>query len=230
MLAAIDDAISRLLVPMVCRAVWKNAMENADETAMQVFCRNLRSLLRIPPLSSYFSTTNSAREASKLEYVVMGVDPGVANGHKVSVVSSLSSGIIETSRLYYILESHHQSSNTDDSKKNERSMQQLAKMCKDHRVSVIAIGDGVGSRAAQSMIDQTVKSGLLPPSIRCATVSEAGASVYSVSEVAKNEHPKVEVSYLGAVSIARRLIHPLSELVKIAPESLGVGERTSCCC
>lgn len=236
--AAVEEAAARLLGPSRQRAAWRAAVQAAEEGALAVFCRNLRSLLLTPPLSAYH------RMPSGAPFSVLGVDPGFSNGHKLAVVAPFGSSILATGKLF-----------SSGSKGKGESLAQLQELCAAHSVKVIAIGDGVGSREAQQLVEGAMRGGALPEDVACAVVSEAGASVYSVSAVAREQHPDVEISkhnwlhcvaacdcplttdvlplpglgFLGAASIARRLVDPLSELVKIPPGSLGIGQCCCCC-
>jgi uncharacterized protein len=236
---AIDDAINRIMAPVYCRASYRDALEAADEGALLVFRNNLKSLLLTPPLSSYVDsisadTSGKTKGSSGNRNVssdssshsgsvraVLSLDPGFAHGHKIAVIDFATNALLDTSKVFTKTSGRGDNIELSDCESACKELQRLQHI---HGVDVIAIGDGVGSKTAQRLVELAVKHSYLPTSIVYAVVSEAGASVYSVSEVAKTEFPATEVSYLGGVSIARRLIHPLSELVKVEPASLGIGK------
>src|SRR5690606_1531187 len=171
--------------------------ELAEEEAIQVFARNLNSLLLAPPAGAR---------------ATMGLDPGLRTGVKVVVVD-------ETGKLLeYTTVFPHQPRNQWD-----QSLATLAGLCAKHQVNLIAIGNGTASRETDKLAGELVKK-LASLKMTKIMVSEAGASVYSASELAAREFPDLDVSYRGAVSIARRLQDPLAELVKIDPKSIGVGQ------
>ncbi|TMV05564.1 RNA-binding transcriptional accessory protein [Ruegeria sediminis] len=171
----------------------------AQEEAIQVFARNLKDLL--------FAAPAGARPT-------LGLDPGIRTGVKAAVVDGTGK-LVATETLYPF------------QPKNDLRGAQAAilKLIADHKVELIAIGNGTASRETERLVADTLK--LLPASVKAPTkvvVSEAGASVYSASELAAREFPDLDVSLRGAVSIARRLQDPLAELVKIEPKSIGVGQ------
>jgi len=171
--------------------------ESAEAEAIKVFSTNLHDLLLAAP---------AGRRAT------LGLDPGLRTGVKVAVVDDTGK-LLETSTIY-----PHAPRNDWD-----RSLQTLAGLCQRHRVELVAIGNGTASRETdkltQELMQRHPELGLVK-----VVVSEAGASVYSASELAANEFPDLDVSLRGAVSIARRLQDPLAELVKIDPKSIGVGQ------
>ncbi|MCE8516725.1 RNA-binding transcriptional accessory protein [Ruegeria pomeroyi] len=171
----------------------------AQEEAIQVFARNLKDLL--------FAAPAGARPT-------LGLDPGIRTGVKAAVVDATGK-LVATDTLYPF-----------QPKNDLRGAQaSIARMIAQHGIELIAIGNGTASRETERMVADTLK--LLPKSVKAPTkvvVSEAGASVYSASELAAREFPGLDVSLRGAVSIARRLQDPLAELVKIEPKSIGVGQ------
>ncbi len=175
--------------------------ERAEEEAIQVFARNLKDLLLAAPAGSR---------------ATMGLDPGIRTGVKVAVVDGTGK-LLATSTVYPF-----------PPKNDVRGTQaELASLVRKHGVELIAIGNGTGSRETEKLVAEMLA--LLPatPGAQKPTkviVSEAGASVYSASEMAAREFPNLDVSLRGAVSIARRLQDPLAELVKIEPKSIGVGQ------
>jgi len=171
--------------------------ERAEEEAIHVFARNLKDLLLAAPAG--------ARPT-------MGLDPGIRTGVKVAVVDTTGK-LVDTATVYPF----------EPRRDWEASIATLAVLAKRHNVELIAIGNGTASRETDKLAADLLKR---HPDLRATkiTVSEAGASVYSASELAAREFPDVDVSLRGAVSIARRLQDPLAELVKIDPKSIGVGQ------
>ncbi|WP_290651281.1 Tex family protein [Aquisalimonas sp.] len=171
--------------------------ERAETEAIQVFGRNMHDLLLAPPAGSR---------------CVMGIDPGIRTGCKVAIVSATGK-LLETATVYP-LPPH----NAWDA-----SIHALAQLMQRHGVTMVAVGNGTGSRETERLARAIGKR---HPELRAqiVMVSEAGASVYSASETAAKEFPQLDVSLRGAVSIARRLQDPLAELVKIDPKSIGVGQ------
>jgi uncharacterized protein len=191
---AIADGYKRLLAPSLDRDLRSRRTDQADEHAIQVFSANLRSLLLQPPLRGR---------------VVMGIDPGYRTGSKVAVVDATGK-VLDTATIY----PHVPQRQWDESKKR------LAAAVDSMGVEVMAIGNGTASRETEQLAAELIAEN---PSVEYAMVSEAGASVYSASRLAGQELPDLDVSLRGAVSIARRLQDPLAELVKIDPQSIGVG-------
>lgn len=171
--------------------------ERAEEEAIEVFAKNLNDLLMAAPAGA--KTT-------------MGLDPGLRTGVKVAVVDSTGK-VVATNTIF-----PHAPQNQWD-----KSMRTLTTLCKQYKVDLISIGNGTGSRETDKLVGEMLKnnSELTAQKIM---VSEAGASVYSASELASKELPELDVSIRGAVSIARRLQDPLAELVKIEPKAIGVGQ------
>ncbi|MBO3759096.1 Tex family protein [Ciceribacter sp. L1K22] len=173
--------------------------ERAEEEAIHVFARNLKDLLLAAPAGSR---------------PTMGLDPGIRTGVKVAVVDGTGK-VVETTTVYPF-----------PPKNDVRGTQvELASMIRKHKVELIAIGNGTGSRETEKLVaDMLSQFPSTQPKPTKVIVSEAGASVYSASELAAKEFPGLDVSLRGAVSIARRLQDPLAELVKIEPKSIGVGQ------
>jgi uncharacterized protein len=171
--------------------------DRAETEAINVFARNLKALLLAAPAGPR---------------VTMGLDPGIRTGVKVAVTDETGK-VLDTATVY-----PHQPKNDWDG-----ALHTLAKLAEQHRVTVIAIGNGTASRETDKLARDLIK---LRPGLKLTSVvvSEAGASVYSASEFASRELPDLDVSLRGAVSIARRLQDPLAELVKIDPKSIGVGQ------
>ncbi len=171
--------------------------ERSEEDAIHVFARNLKDLLLAAPAGSR---------------ATMGLDPGIRTGVKVAVVDGTGK-LLETTTVYPF-----------PPKNDIRGTQaELASLVRKHKVELIAIGNGTGSRETEKLVADMLAS-LPAPKPTKVIVSEAGASVYSASETASAEFPNLDVSLRGAVSIARRLQDPLAELVKIEPKSIGVGQ------
>ncbi|MCX6033315.1 MAG: Tex family protein [Chloroflexi bacterium] len=217
---AVEDGYERLLRPSVEREVSGQLNDYADDHAIQVFAANLRNLLLQPPLR---------------ERAVVGIDPGFRTGCKIATVDPTGK-LLHTATIY-----PHEPRND-----REKSLRVLAGLVQLDKISVIAIGNGTASRETEALVVELIQGPQinaddrgsdhqehprLSASIRGATashlayvmVSEAGASVYSASDIARAEFPDLDVSMRGAVSIARRLQDPLAELVKIDPQSIGVG-------
>ncbi|MBF0358291.1 MAG: RNA-binding transcriptional accessory protein [Magnetococcales bacterium] len=188
-------AWKKKLKPALDSDLTKRLMGKAQESAIQVFAANLRDLLLSAPAGMR---------------PVMGLDPGLRTGVKVAVVDETGK-VSETTTIYP----------NPPQKKWEESKRVLTALLKKHGVSLVAIGNGTGSRETERLVAEIKKT---VTNLSGVVVSEAGASVYSASEYASQEFPDMDVSLRGAVSIARRLQDPLAELVKIDPKSIGVGQ------
>lgn len=171
--------------------------ELAEQDAINVFAKNLNDLLMAAPAGPK---------------VTMGLDPGLRTGVKVAIVDATGK-VLATSTIF-----PHVPQNQWD-----KSLRTLATLCKQHKVQLISIGNGTGSRETDKLVAEMIKANS-DLTVSKIVVSEAGASVYSASELASNELPDMDVSLRGAVSIARRLQDPLAELVKIEPKAIGVGQ------
>ena len=172
--------------------------ERAEEEAIHVFARNLKDLLLAAPAGSR---------------ATMGLDPGIRTGVKVAVVDGTGK-LLETTTVYPF-----------PPKNDIRGTQaELASLVRKHKIELIAIGNGTGSRETERLVADMLTQLPAGPKPTKVIVSEAGASVYSASQAAADEFPGLDVSLRGAVSIARRLQDPLAELVKIEPKSIGVGQ------
>ncbi len=191
---AVTDAAERLLLPAIERDVRRALTEMAEAHAITVFATNLKGLLNQPPLAGY---------------TVLAIDPGFRTGCKVAVVDP-SGKVLDTLAIY-----PHPPQN-----QKEKSLQILAALIKKHQVGLISIGNGTASRESEQLVAELTRD---MHSTRYIITSEAGASVYSASPLARAEMPDLDVSMRGAVSIARRVQDPLAELVKIDPKSIGVG-------
>ncbi|MCF6435476.1 Tex family protein [Pseudoalteromonas sp. MMG022] len=171
--------------------------ESAETDAIDVFAKNLKDLLMAAPAGPR---------------VTMGIDPGLRTGCKVAVVDATGK-LLATNTIYPHAPQNHW----------DKSLRTLEQVCRQHKVELIAIGNGTASRETDKLASELLKSAS-ELKLNKIMVSEAGASVYSASEFAANEFPDLDVSLRGAVSIARRLQDPLAELVKIEPKSIGVGQ------
>lgn len=189
------DSFTRLIYPSIEREIRNFLTENSDLHAIEIFAANLRQLLLQPPL------------AGKM---IMGIDPGFYSGSKAAVIDE-TGRYLEGTTIY----PHPPQNKTAEAKKI------LTALVEKYKVEVIAIGNGTASRETEFLIAELIKE----KNLRChyIIVNEAGASVYSASETAKKEFPDLEASQRGNISIARRILDPLSELVKIDPKSIGVG-------
>ncbi|KXZ39076.1 uncharacterized protein SAMN05661008_01396 [Alkalithermobacter thermoalcaliphilus JW-YL-7 = DSM 7308] len=193
---SINDSYKRLIYPSIERQVRSYLTEMAEERAIKVFSENLKKLLLKPPVK---------------DKVVMGFDPAYRTGCKIAVVDK-NGKLIDTQTIYP----------TPPQNEIEKSKTILKEMIKKHDVDIIAIGNGTASRESEMFVSELIKE--IDKDIKYIIINEAGASVYSASEIANEEHPDVNVSLRGAVSIARRLQDPLAELVKINPKHIGVGQ------
>ena len=191
---AVDDAWKRLLDPSITGEVIREAKEKADIESIQVFGDNLRQLLLAPPVG---------------QKRVMAIDPGFRTGCKVVCLDAQGNLL-----AHDVIFPH-----PPVAKKIE-AITKVADLVEKYDIEVIAIGNGTAGRETEDFIRKVG----LPDSIRVFSVSEDGASVYSASDVGREEFPQYDVTVRGAVSIGRRLMDPLAELVKIDPKSLGVGQ------
>ncbi|MCU7526107.1 MAG: RNA-binding transcriptional accessory protein [Ignavibacteria bacterium] len=190
-----EDSFSRLIFPSIEREVRSFLTEVADLHAIEIFASNLKQLLLQPPIA---------------ERMIMGIDPGFVSGSKVAIIDPTGK-YLEGHTIY----PHPPQNRTDEAARI------VLALIKKYNVDVIAIGNGTASRETEFFIADIIKTN----SLKChyVIVSEAGASVYSASPLAKQEFPELEASQRGNISIARRLMDPLAELVKIDPKSIGVG-------
>jgi uncharacterized protein len=191
---ALQDSYDRLIAPSIEREVRRLRTDQAAEHAIKVFATNLRHLLLQPPMRGVR---------------VMGVDPGYRTGCKVAVVDETGK-LLGGTTIY----PHQPQSRWED------ALESMRGLVMETHAQVIAIGNGTASRETEKLVAELIDSGV---DVRYAIVSEAGASVYSASKLAREEFPDLDVSMRGAISIARRLQDPLAELVKIDPRSVGVG-------
>lgn len=191
---AVDDAFKRLLEPSISSETLKICKQKADVEAIRIFGENLRQLLLAPPVGGKRT---------------MGIDPGFRTGCKV-VCLDAQGNLLHTEAIF-----PHPPAN-----EKVKSIQAVSAMIEKYKPEVIAIGNGTAGRETEDFIKKVP----MPSDIKVFSVSEDGASIYSASEVARKEFPDYDLTVRGAVSIGRRLMDPLSELVKIDPKSLGVGQ------
>jgi protein Tex len=193
---AVEDGYKRLIEPAVEREIRNELTEKAEERAIHIFAENLRKLLLQPPLKGK---------------MVLGIDPAYRTGCKLAVVD-------ETGKLLKVdvIYPHPPKSQLEEAKVK------LLKIIEDYSVEMIAIGNGTASRETEQFVADAIKD--VKEDVFYMIVNEAGASVYSASELARQEFPDLQVEERSAVSIARRVQDPLAELVKIDPKSVGVGQ------
>ena len=192
-----NEMLSRSLLPSIEREIRRELTEQAERHAVEVFANNLRNLLLQPP------TRNR---------VVLAIDPGYKRGCSVALIDGCGN-LIETGQVFVV----GNQTRKDESKKRIRDW------VKTHSVSVIAIGNGAACREVEQLVSDTIAEFLQDNNVQYAIINGAGASVYSTSEVGRAELPDETPAVRSAISIGRRLQDPLSELVKIAPASIGVG-------
>ena len=198
---AAQDSYKRLIAPSIENEIRSDLTERAQNGAISLFSVNLKNLLMTPPVKGH---------------IVLGVDPGYRTGCKLAVVDSTGK-VLETGVGYFTLEHHD----------IEKAKKQINGMIERNAVTLISIGNGTATGESEKFIASLI--GELDRDIKYMVVSEAGASVYSASELGAKEFPDYDVSLRSAVSIARRLQDPLAELVKIDPRSIGVGQYQHDC-
>ena len=193
---AVEDGYKRLLFPALEREIRSELTENAEKQAIHIFGVNLRQLLLQAPLGGH---------------TVMGLDPGYRTGCKMAIVDPTGQ-VIDHGVLYL----------TMSEERRKESAQKVLSLIKKHHVTLISIGNGTASYETEEFTAQLIRDNQLD--VHYIITSEAGASVYSASKLAKDELPEYDVTIRGAVSIARRVQDPLAELVKIDPQAIGVGQ------
>lgn len=191
-----QDAYKRLIFPAIEREVRNHLTDLAQERAIKVFGKNLQGLLLQPPIKNA---------------VVMGFDPAYRTGCKIAVVDK-NGKLLDFTTIYP----------TKPQNRVEKAKSILKKLIQKHKVDIISIGNGTASRESEKFVADMI--GEIDRQVSYLIVNEAGASVYSASKLANEEHPDINVSIRGAISIARRLQDPMAELVKIEPKSIGVGQ------
>lgn len=193
---AIEDSYKRLIEPSIEREIRSELTEKAEDQAIHIFSENLKQLLLQPPLKGN---------------VVLGIDPAYRTGCKLAAVD-------ETGKVLAINVIYP----TPPRAQIKEAKEIVSKLIAEHNVKIIAIGNGTASRETEQFIAELIQEKKLP--VKYVIVNEAGASVYSASELAREEFPDLQTEERSAVSIARRLQDPLAELVKIDPKSVGVGQ------
>lgn len=193
---AVKDSYKRLIVPSIETEVRQSMKEMADDESIGVFKSNLKPYLMQPPIK---------------ETAIIGLDPGFRTGCKVAVISEY--GDFLDSAVIYV---------TDARKQIQRADETLKEFIDKYNVRLIAIGNGTASRETEKYVSDLLAQ--IDDEIFYAIVNEAGASIYSASKLAIEEFPDLDVTIRGAISIARRIQDPLAELVKISPQSIGVGQ------
>ena len=193
---AVKDSYKRLIVPSIETEVRQSMKEMADDESIGVFKSNLKPYLMQPPIK---------------ETAIIGLDPGFRTGCKVAVISEY--GDFLDSAVIYV---------TDARKQIQRADETLKDFIDKYNVKLIAIGNGTASRETEKYVSDLLSQ--IDDEIFYAIVNEAGASIYSASKLAIEEFPDLDVTIRGAISIARRIQDPLAELVKISPQSIGVGQ------
>jgi len=194
--AAYKDGLKRLLLPSIEREVQSELKEKADTAAISVFGKNLSQLLMTPPVT---------------KMVLLGVDPAFVSGCKLAVIDE-NGKYLESAVIYP----------TEPRKDYESSKKKVLAFAKKYNISGVAIGNGTGSQETQEFFARLNRDE--NANLRYTVVSEAGASVYSASQLAQDEYPSLDVTIRGAISIAQRLRDPMATLVKIDPKSLGIGQ------
>ncbi|MBQ7721492.1 MAG: RNA-binding transcriptional accessory protein [Kiritimatiellae bacterium] len=195
--SAVEDAFRRLIAPSVEVDVSVEMKLKADRAAVEVFADNLRNLLLAPPLGSKR---------------IIGIDPGLRTGCKCAALDATGK-FLDTITVYLA---------QSDRSRTEAKID-LLRFIQKHRPEAIAVGNGTGGRETEAFVREALKQAHMT-GIIVVSVSEAGASVYSASDVAREEFPDLDLTIRGAISIGRRLIDPLAELVKIDPKAIGVGQ------
>ena len=193
---AIEDSYKRLIEPSIEREIRNDLTERSEEKAIKVFGKNAKQLLLQPPIKGM---------------TVMGFDPAYRTGCKIAVIDQTGK-LLATTTVYP----------TEPQNDVDGAKKELKALINKFDINMIAIGNGTASRESEAFVSQLIKE--VDKELYYAIVSEAGASVYSASKLATEEYPDINVSLRGAISIARRLQDPLSELVKIDPKAIGVGQ------
>jgi len=196
LLTAIKDSYDRLIAPAIEREIRTTLKERAEEGAIKMFALNLKKLLLQPPFK---------------EKVTMGFDPAFRTGCKIAVLDQVGK-LLDYTTIYP----------TFGKGQAEKAEKELLELIEKYHIDIIAIGNGTASRESEQFVAETIKKTTVP--VQYIVVNEAGASVYSASELGTEEYPDINVSIRGAISIGGRLQDPLSELVKIDPKHIGVGQ------
>jgi len=195
-IATAEDAYTRLIAPSIEREIRNSLTEKAEEGAMKLFAENLKQLLMQPPVKGK---------------TVLGLDPGYRTGCKLAVVDDTGK-VLKTGVIYCTLDNHDK----------RKSAEIVKKLITDYNIDLISIGNGTASGESEKFISEVIHE--INTDVRYIIANEAGASVYSASKLGAEEFPDFTVEQRSAASIARRIQDPLSELVKIDPKSIGVGQ------
>lgn len=193
----VHDALNRLIIPSLEREIRRELTEKSEKHAVDVFAANLKNLLLTPPLRSRR---------------VMAIDPGFKSGCSVAILDNQGQ-CLASDHVFVV----------GNKQRRDESRQKVATLVKDHHIDMIAIGNGVGCRETEQMVSDAIAEFLTDHPVRYIIVNEAGASIYSTSEVGREELPDHTPAVRSAISIGRRLQNPISELVKISPANIGVG-------
>ena len=194
----VQDALSRMVLPSLEREIRREMTEAAEQHAVEVFANNLRNLLLQPP-------TRNRR--------VMAIDPGYKRGCSVAIIER-NGDLLHSDHVFVV----------GNQTRRDESKKKVAELAKQYEIDLIAIGNGAACREAEQMVSDCIAAHFADhPAMRYVMVNEAGASVYSTSEVGREELPDLTPAIRSAVSIGRRLQDPMSELVKISPANIGVG-------
>ena len=203
MVQVTEDCYRRLMAPSIETELRLDLKNRAEADSIRVFTKNLENLLLLPPIP---------------QKIVMGVDPGIRTGSKISVISETGAVLFHTT-VY----PDFKPDITLDTPKTRQTKDIIANTIRTHKVQYIAIGNGTASREIDRIIREVLKDGQFTE-VKRLIVNESGASVYSADEIAREEFPDLDATIRSAISIARRLQDPLAELVKIDPRSIGVGQ------
>jgi uncharacterized protein len=194
----VADALERLLAPQVAAQVRVELKLKSDQDAIGVFAQNLRELLLSAPFGAW---------------AVLGIDPGQRTGCKCAVVDGTGK-LLDHDTVYLV----------QGDQATLRGREIIKRLCQKHGVKAVAVGNGTHGRETEAFVRESLAGETALASVLCVSVNEAGASVYSASDAAREEFPELDLTVRGAISIARRLQDPLAELVKIDPKSIGVGQ------
>ncbi len=194
---SLHDALVRLVVPSIEREIRRELTDRAETHAVKVFAQNLKKLLLQPPLH---------------HHRVLAIDPGFRSGCKIAALDEF--GNVLGHNVIHVI---------GTAERVQQSRQRLADLVRTHKITVVAIGNGTACRETEQLVAQVISDHLSELDTRYLVVNEAGASVYSTSQMGREELPKYDATIRGAVSIGRRVLDPLSELVKIDPANIGVG-------
>lgn len=193
----VEDSLKRLILPSVENEIYSELFLKAEDKSLIVFKKNLEALLLYPPLKNK---------------KVLGIDPGFRTGCKYAYVDELS--IPHEIGVVFI--------STHEERKISEAKKELTSLIKKYDIEYIALGNGTGSRESNDVLEEMIKENNLK--VKIFIVNESGASVYSASKLAEKEFPELSVEKRSAISLARRIIDPLAELVKIEPKAIGVGQ------